>query len=90
MQGLRNSDSLVRMRAAHAAEKVSLRRPDLLEPFKAKLLQMLAEATEQELRWHLAQMVPRLRLSKQDRVRAASAFQRPKLDCEDQRDASHG
>jgi hypothetical protein len=35
---------------------------------------MLAEATEQELRWHLAQMVPRLRLSKQDRVRAASAF----------------
>jgi hypothetical protein len=62
------------MRAADAAEKVSLRRPDLLKPFKAKLLRMLGEVTQQELRWHLAQMIPRLRLSKKDRGRAASVF----------------
>jgi hypothetical protein len=35
---------------------------------------MLDEATQQELRWHLAQMIPRLHLSKKDRVRAASVF----------------
>ena len=37
-------------------------------------MQLLDEATEQELRWHLAQMLPRLRLSKKDRMHAASAF----------------
>jgi HEAT repeat protein len=74
MQGLWSSDPLIRMRAADAAEKVSSRRPDLLRPFKAKLLCLLDEATQQEVRWHLAQMIPRLRLSKKDRLRAASAF----------------
>jgi len=76
LQGLWASDLLVRMRAADAAEKVSLRPPELLQPFKAKLLRLLDEATQQELRWHLAQMVPRLRLSRKDRARAASALQR--------------
>jgi len=74
MQGLWNPDPLVRMRAADAAEKVSLRRPSLLQPFKAKLLGLLEEATQQELRWHLAQMIPRLHLSKKDLVRAGLAL----------------
>ena len=74
MRGLWDSDPLIRMRAADAAEKVSLRRPDLLQPFKTKLLRLLDETTRQELRWHLAQMIPRLRLSKKDRMRAASVF----------------
>jgi hypothetical protein len=74
MQGLWSSDPLIRMRAADAAEKVSLRRPDLLQPFKTKLLRLLDEATQQKLRWHLAQMIPRLALSKRDRVRATTAL----------------
>jgi len=74
MQGLWSSDPLIRMRAADAAEKVSLRQPERLQPFKTKLLRLLDEATQQELRWHLAQMIPRLRLSKRDRSRAASGF----------------
>ncbi|MBZ5571083.1 MAG: hypothetical protein LAO09_04290 [Acidobacteriia bacterium] len=80
LQGLWDSDLLIRMRAADAAEKVSLRRPELLQPFKAKLLRLLDQATQQELRWHLAQMVPRLRLSKRDRVRAVSVLQRQLSD----------
>jgi hypothetical protein len=74
MQGLWSSDPVIRMRAADAVEKASLRRPDLLRPFKAKLFRLLDEVTQQELRWHLAQIIPRLRLSKKDRRRAASAF----------------
>jgi len=54
IEGLSNSDPLIRMRAADAAEKVTLRRPDLLKPFKARLLHLLDEATQRELRWHLA------------------------------------
>lgn len=72
--GLWDTDPLVRMRAADAAEKVSRKRPDLLHPLKAELLGLLAEATEQELRWHLAQMVPRLPLTRQECVRTASIF----------------
>jgi hypothetical protein len=76
MQGLWDSDPLVRMRAADAAEKVSLLKPNLLKPFKARLFRLLDEATQQELRWHLAQMIPRLHLSKMDRERAAAVFRR--------------
>jgi hypothetical protein len=74
VHGLHATDPLVRMRAADAAEKVSLKRPDLLRPFKAELVRLLDEASEQELRWHLAQMVPRLPLTKRERLRAASAL----------------
>ena len=76
IRGLWAADPLVRMRAADAAEKVTLDRPELLRPFKAELLRLLDEADEQELRWHLAQMVPRLALTKKERSRAASTLRR--------------
>src|SRR5215813_14912675 len=68
IRGLWHEDPVVRMRAADAAEKASLKKPELLRPFKQELLGLLAEAQEQELRWHLAQMVPRLALSAKDRA----------------------
>jgi hypothetical protein len=76
IHGMCAADPLVRMRAADAAEKVSLKQPDLLRPFKGKLLRLLDEAEEQELRWHLAQMVPRLPLTSKERLRAAATFRR--------------
>ena len=76
MLGLSSSDPIVRMRAADAAEKVSVSSPELLQPFKTKLLRLLDEATQQELRWHLAQMVPRLALSRKDTTRATVAVRR--------------
>jgi hypothetical protein len=76
MTGIRDADPLVCMRAADAAEKVSRKRPELLHPFQAELLRLLDEASQQELRWHLAQMVPRLPLTQKQRVRAASALRR--------------
>jgi hypothetical protein len=74
IKGMWDPDALVRMRAADAAEKVSLQKPKLLQPFKAELLGLLAETTEQELRWHLAQMVPRLTLTSPERAHAASTL----------------
>ena len=76
VRGLRAADLLVRMRAADAAEKVSVMLPELLRPFKHELLQLADEVREQELRWHLAQIVPRLPLTGKDRRRAASTFRR--------------
>lgn len=60
--GLSHADVLVRMRCADAAEKVTRRHLEWLQPHKAALLALAATTAEQELRWHLAQMLPRLKL----------------------------
>jgi hypothetical protein len=65
--GLWSSDPLVRMRAADAAEKVTRPHPELLQPHKKELLGLMAETQQQELRWHLALMVPRIRLNAKER-----------------------
>jgi hypothetical protein len=69
-------DPAIRMRAADAAEKVTVTLPELLNPHKQELLGLLDEAEQIELRWHLALMVPRLSLSGPERARAAATFQR--------------
>jgi hypothetical protein len=70
--GLWSEERLVRMRAADAAEKVTRSNRELLRPYKKELLGLLAEAEEQELRWHLAVMVPRLPLNSRERKLAVS------------------
>jgi hypothetical protein len=60
-------DPVVRMRAADAAEKLSGQRAELLHPFKAELLGLAAETSQQEMRWHLALMIPRLPLTPAER-----------------------
>jgi hypothetical protein len=67
MAGLWSADRLVRMRAADATEKVTRKRPELLQPYKKELLGLMSEAREQELRWHLAVIIPRLSLNANER-----------------------
>jgi hypothetical protein len=64
------------MRAADAVEKVSAKKPRLLDRHKPELLGLLAEAEQIELRWHLSAMIPRLRLTDPERLRAAAALRR--------------
>jgi len=71
-----DEDPVIRMRAADAAEKITVARPELLKSHKPELLGLLDEAEQIELRWHLALMVPRLSLSRPERARAAAALQR--------------
>ena len=71
-----DENPVLRMRAADAAEQVSAKKPRLLDRHKAELLGLLTETEQIELRWHLAPMVPRLRLSATERQRAAAALQR--------------
>ena len=71
-----DADSIVRMRAADAAEKITVTRPELLSLHKQELLGLLEEAEQIELRWHLALMVPRLELSGPERGRVAAALKR--------------
>jgi len=71
--GLWSSDPLIRMRAADAAEKITRKNPDRLTPHKKTLLGLMAESLDQELRWHLAVMIPRLRLTPKE-VHAVTSY----------------
>jgi hypothetical protein len=46
----------------------------LLKPYKKERLGLIAEAREQELRGHLAEMVPRLTLSAEERELALASL----------------
>jgi hypothetical protein len=72
--GLWSAHPIVRMRAADATEKVTRKRGELLQPYKKELLGLMTEAQQQELRWHLAVMVPRLRLNTHERQVAISSL----------------
>jgi hypothetical protein len=56
------------------AEKISVARPEWPAPHKAMILDLAAEAIEQELRWHLAQVLPRLDLDGQERQRSMAVM----------------
>jgi hypothetical protein len=73
---LSDRDPGVRMRAADALEKVSAERPALIGVFTSQLLRLAATAHQQEIRWHLAQMMPRLSLSGRERGRVARSLRR--------------
>ena len=75
--GLFDSDPVVRMRTADAAEKITRKRPDLLQPWKRPLLEQISALEEKEVRWHVAQMIPRLNLTfteKGDAVRILMGY----------------
>ena len=65
--GLRHDDPVVRLRAADALEKVSRRHPEWLRPFRRQLLRLAAESREPEIRWHLAQLLPWIDLTRSQR-----------------------
>lgn len=59
--GLFTADPVVRARAADAVEKISAIHPEYLRPYRAHLLGDLARCDQNEVRWHIAQILPRLR-----------------------------
>jgi hypothetical protein len=67
LAGMLSDDPVIRMRAADAVEKASRIFPDLLQPHKRRLLTDVAGVEQQEVRWHLAQILPRLRLTPNER-----------------------
>src|ERR1700751_1189179 len=67
-EGMASGDAIVRMRAADVAEKVTARQPDLLQPHKKKLFTIAGSSDQQEVRWHAAMMIPRLKLTAKERA----------------------
>jgi hypothetical protein len=67
--GMVNADPLVRMRCADAVEKITAAHPEYLAPYKKRVIRLAAIAKQQEVRWHLAQLLSRLELSALERRR---------------------
>ncbi|HEX9654429.1 MAG TPA: hypothetical protein VGA99_12015 [bacterium] len=65
-----HDDPIVRMRAADAVEKITVHHPEYLFPHKRHLLHTVAKINQQEVRWHIAQILPRLSLDRQERADA--------------------
>lgn len=65
--GIMEAEPEVRMRACDAIEKITRLRPELLRPYKKDFLNVFATITQKEVRWHLAQILPRLELTQRER-----------------------
>ncbi len=67
--GLRAADPVLRARAADAVEKITARHPEYLRPHKEELIGALARAQQKEVRWHVAQMLPRIDWNRREQRR---------------------
>jgi len=60
-------ERLLVMRAADAVEKVTREYKEYLQPHKRQLLSIASNASNKELKWHIAQLLPRLELTAEER-----------------------
>jgi hypothetical protein len=71
IEGMTDSDPLIRMRSADVAEKVSKLHPEYLQSFKKQLINEATKISQQEVRWHTAQMFSYLALAPKERDKVA-------------------
>jgi hypothetical protein len=70
-----SDDPTLAARSANAAEKLSREMAARFQPWKAALLDLLAETQQPELRWQLALIVPRMNLTVHECRRAAAILE---------------
>ena len=66
---LQSDDAVLRARAADAVEKITARHPEYLRRYKTQLIGPLACVSQKEVRWHVAQMLPRVQWNESERQR---------------------
>jgi hypothetical protein len=69
-RGAQSDDPVLSMRCVDAIEKATANRHELLAPYKRVLLEKLSKRAQKEIRWHVAQLLPRLALSQMQRAKA--------------------
>lgn len=68
ISGLLDTDPVIRMRTADAVEKITRDQPKLLQPWKQLIIDSASTVQNKELRWHAAQLLPRLALSRSEQT----------------------
>lgn len=69
-------DPVLRARAADACEKAAKKNPALLAPLKKRLLAAMPKVQQQEVRWHLAQMLAYVNVTATEKKRAAAVLKK--------------
>ena len=64
--GLHDRDPVLKARAADAIEKATREKPELLLDHRRELISILKKEKQQEVCWHIAQMIPRLKYTPQE------------------------
>jgi HEAT repeat protein len=75
IQGMLHEDPLIRMRAADAVEKFTAKHPEYLHPHKQIIIQQISKLEQQEVRWHVAQIFPRLMVTDAEKKRIIKILQ---------------
>jgi hypothetical protein len=74
IKGMHHNNELIAMRSADAVEKLTFVHPQWLTPHKRVLIALLDYSNQQEVLWHLAQIIPRLILSKNEKHQLIKKF----------------
>jgi len=85
MNELQSLERIIVLRAADAIEKISMNKEELLQPYKQILLKFLDGAKNKELKWHIAQLIPRLHLSKSETEKAFDKLRQWAMDNKESR-----
>ncbi|MGP8217248.1 MAG: hypothetical protein ACLQQ4_16895 [Bacteroidia bacterium] len=64
--GLFDTNRVVVMRCADAIEKITILHPEYLNIHKKELIKLLTGAENKELKWHLAQLITRVKLNEEE------------------------
>lgn len=75
INGINHENHLVAMRCADAVEKLTVDHPEWLTAFKPNLIGYIPRIKQKEIRWHLCQIIPRLPLTKKERIDLIEVFQ---------------
>ena len=65
-----HDERLIVMRAIDAIEKITIKHPNYLSKHKNEILNLSTVALDKELKWHLAQIIPRLSLTPHELTKA--------------------
>ncbi len=75
-EAMLHPDPIVRVRASDAVEKLTRSRPDLIVPFRKRLIDEVGQIDQTELRRHVGQMLARVKLDPKERSRAIALLER--------------
>jgi len=67
---VQTGDKYMRALAMDALQKIAIKKIKLVEPYKKDLLTYIADSDQQEVQWHVVQIVPLLNLSPKEQQQA--------------------
>jgi hypothetical protein len=75
-QMLQNTDSMIRLRIGNAVEKAARKNPELIRPYKNKILTIIPNTQDTEIIWHVVLLLGYLDLEEDEQALAVNTIYR--------------